>query len=177
MHWTRGSKVVLQESCIPATKNISVLDYELSRGRDDAYIIGCLMYGTFPHLTELHLHPPIYTGDAGHWPCAAVKLVVLIRKGRITHLTTPGFGDNDDMEFLKKHVPHVEVCRLHFHCDMSSSSRRSALRRCHLTEMLGVDMWICGALEIEMDGDGPKFLLAVSRRNVSNLPCCSYVLV
>jgi hypothetical protein len=117
MHWTHGSKVVLQESCIPATKNISVLDYELNRA--DAYIIGCLVRETFPHLTELHLHRAIYTGDAGHWPCAAVRLVVLTRKGRITHLTIPGFGASDGMEFLKKHVPHVEVCRIHFHCDMS----------------------------------------------------------
>jgi hypothetical protein len=73
----------------------------------------------FPQLAELRL-----LNEEAFTTCKpklneVIRDVLLLRKGRITHLTTPAFHDNDMMDFLRKHVPHLEVCYSHFHCHMS----------------------------------------------------------
>lgn len=62
----------------------------------------------FPHLTELHL---LYKGrgfisDARLGQ--AIQDVVLLRKGKITHLTTV-FCDADVMRFLRDQIPYLKV--------------------------------------------------------------------
>jgi len=70
----------------------------------------------FTHLTELHL---LYERRYDYPECysklgKAIQDLVDFRKGSITHLTIPPFDDNI-MESLRGHVPHLKVCHSSFH--------------------------------------------------------------
>jgi hypothetical protein len=67
----------------------------------------------FPHLTELRLFYNETVADSKLRE--TIRDVLLLRKGRITHLTVPPFHGDDGMDFLKKYVPHLEVCCVCFH--------------------------------------------------------------
>ena len=64
----------------------------------------------FSYLTELHLSYPTIHPDDG--VCGVIKGVLLARKRKIAHSTTSFLGDDDKMEFLKKHTSHFGVVDL-----------------------------------------------------------------
>jgi len=73
----------------------------------------------FAHLTKLHLSYAPYSNRHNHSqsysrPGKVIQDLVHFRNGSITHLTIPPFDDNI-MELLRGHVPHLKVCHLRFH--------------------------------------------------------------
>ena len=104
---------ILQEQTIPNAQNISVLKYRPTDWHSSSYELEHLgMEPTiFAHLKELHvLYEParIYINRYSMLG-EVIRDIVDFRKGSITHLTTPPFGD-DIVELLRGRVPHFNVC-------------------------------------------------------------------
>ena len=59
----------------------------------------------FPHLSELHLFDYHLTIGIAQ----AIQDVLLLRKGTLTHLTTCMPKDVAVLQFLRDHVPNLEV--------------------------------------------------------------------
>jgi len=111
---------ILQERTIPNAQSISVLNLCSEYWGSPIYQFECLgMEPTiFPHLTELHMLYDLYyirISDNDYSRLGEViRDLVHFRKGSITHLTIPPLDDNI-MESLKGHVPHLKVCHSSFH--------------------------------------------------------------
>jgi len=108
---------------IPNAQNISVLNYCPMSWDGSSYGLECLgMAPIFAHLTKLHLlyepYSDEYYDDESYSRLGKViQDLVHFRKGSIgsiTHLTIPPL-DDDIMELLRGHVPHLKVCHSRFH--------------------------------------------------------------
>lgn len=63
----------------------------------------------FPDLAELHLLSDPWEVLSNAEIAHDIQDVLFLRKGTITYLTTPAFRVIDAAQFLKDHVPYLEV--------------------------------------------------------------------
>jgi len=99
----------LLERTIPDVRNISVINYRVGDWNPSLECLG-MEPTIFTHLTELHLlYEQYYIYDKLYSRLGnVIQNLVRSRRGSITHLTIPPFGDNI-MELLRGHVPHLKV--------------------------------------------------------------------